>query len=184
MRIGVDIDGVVADTFPLLLRELNSYFGRQIQAADFTHYDIRKVYGISEQEFREFIRSKELYLMEDSLPMAGVVHYLNLLAARHKIFLITARREEFRDPTKKWLSSHGICYEELFLLGSPAKGETCGALGLHAFVEDNPYNARQLTGCGIPILLLDRPYNQGPMPVAVIRVGSWADIYHQIRQLA
>ena len=181
VRIGVDIDGVVADTFPLILRELNQYFGKQIRSEEFKDYDVRKVYGIDEGQFKEFIRNREQLLIKEPWPVEGAAEHLKLMALRNKIYLITARREQLRGATESWLKSWGLCYEGLVLVGSHAKGDTCAALGLHIFVEDNPQNARQLAKCGIPVLLLDQPYNRGPMPPTVIRVYSWADVYQYIQ---
>jgi uncharacterized HAD superfamily protein len=180
MNIGVDIDGVIADTFPLLVRELNAYFGASFSFPDIFDYNIFKVYGLSEQEVLSFLGERERVLVEEPPVKEGAVPYLRRLSKRHAIYLVSARYERYRSETEKWLLRHGVPYRDLVLLGTPDKREACARLTVDLFVEDSLKNAGQLSSCGIPVLLLDAPYNRGELPPLVRRCFSWEEIFRLI----
>lgn len=182
MRIGVDIDGVIADTFPLLVRELNAYFKASFSLQDIFDYNIFKVYGLSETEVFLFLSERERALMEDPAVKEGAVAHLALLSPKHEIYLVSARYEKYRPETERWLQKHGVPYRELILLGSHDKRGICTMLAVDLFIEDSLKNARQLSSCGIPVLLLDAPYNRGELPPLVRRCSSWEEIFRLIEK--
>jgi uncharacterized HAD superfamily protein len=52
LRIGLDIDGVVADSFPCILRKMNEFFGKDL--ATIVNYNMAELYvlmGNNEQIF-------------------------------------------------------------------------------------------------------------------------------------
>lgn len=183
MRIGVDIDGVIADTFPLLVQELNAYFAVRFELKHVYDYDIYNVYGITPEEVDQFNRDKGNILIEDPLPLEGAIYYLNLLSKEHIISLVSARSDRYYKQTEKWLQQYSISYDHLLLLGQHDKREICTRLAVDLFIEDSLKNALQLSGCGIPVILLDAPYNQGCLPEGVVRRYNWEEIYRTVQDL-
>ncbi len=182
MRIGVDIDGVIADTFVLLVRELNNYFQADLALQDINDYNIFKVYGLSDADMFKFLREKEEALMEGPALKDGAAQCLSMLAQKHAIFLVSARNEKYRPQTEKWLRKHAIPYHGLILLGSHDKREACSRISVDLFIEDSLKNAHQISSCGVPVLLLDAPYNQGQLPPLVRRCSSWEEIFEVIER--
>jgi len=182
MRIGVDIDGVIADTFPLLVRELNEYFKTDLALQDINDYNIFKVYGLTEAEMLKFLKDKEPALMEGPALKNGAAEYLRALSQKHTIYLVSARYEKYRPQTEKWLQKHAIPYHVLILLGTHDKREVCNRMAVDVFIEDSLKNVHQLSSCGIPVLLFDAPYNQGELPPLVRRCSSWEEIFALIEQ--
>lgn len=182
MRIGVDIDGVVADTFPLLVRELNAYFQVNLALQDIYDYNIFKVYGLNEGEMLAFLHDREQALMEGPALKDGAGEYLGILSQKHNIYLVSARYEKYRSQTEKWLQKHAIPYHDLILLGSHDKREVCRQISVAVFIEDSLKNAHQLSSCGVPVLLFDAPYNQGKLPSLVRRCSSWEEIFQVLEQ--
>jgi len=176
MRLGVDIDGVVADTFPLLVGELNKFFQVDLALRDVNDYNIFKVYGLNEAEILQFLGAKEKTIMEGPAVKDGAVECLRVLDQKHTIYLVSARYEKYRPQTEEWLRKHAVPYHGLVLLGSHDKREVCRRMAVDLFIEDSLKNAHQLSACGIPVLLFDAPYNQGELPSLVRRCHSWEEI--------
>ncbi len=176
MRIGIDIDGVIANTFPLVVQELNKFFNKNLSYDDIVSYDIAKVYNIKKEQLIEFVQLKEQTLVDSSLPVPLAVECINNLHNKAFVALISARTEKSRDHTKNWLQRHGIYWDKLILLGNPDKADTCVKLELDFFIEDNLNNALQVSARGISVLLFDAPYNRAPLPDPVQRVHSWPQI--------
>ncbi len=183
MRIGIDIDGVIADTLPLLVDELNAYFKTNIQYEKVTSYDICKVYNIDRQQLQSFIKKKEKILIEKPQPIEGAIEHIKMLKHISDLFIISARVGKFYRQTVSWLKKYGIDWDGLVLLGSHDKAETCVRMQLNVFIEDSLYNAQQISARGIPVLLLDAPYNRGSLPSLVYRTCSWRETYHAVQQI-
>jgi len=47
-------------------------------------------------------------------------------------------------------------------------------------VEDTLEVARELSAAGIPVILMDAPYNRGNLPELICRKHSWFEIYQTL----
>lgn len=182
MRIGIDIDGVIADTFPFLIDELNNYFQANLNLEDINDYNIFKVYGLSDIEALKFIHEKEQDLIERPPLKDNAAKYLNILSQEHTIYIVSARHEKYRSQTENWFQKHNIPFHVLTLLGSHDKREVCNQMSIEIFIEDNLKNIHQINSCGIPALLFDAPYNQGKLPFLTRRCYSWEEIFQVLKQ--
>jgi len=180
LRIGVDIDGVLADSLPLWTRELNNFFGKNKTVEGIHLYDICQTYGITQEELDEFIKIKGRYLMTAPPPVKGATQFLPRLKEQHEIFIITARNKRYEGETVSWLRKYGIPYDELVLLGSHDKREACLCNGVQLMIEDTLEVTLKVITAGVPVLLLDAPYNRGALPSLAVRVRSWEEIYRAI----
>ncbi len=180
MKIGVDIDGVLANSLPLWVAELNNFFNKSKQLEEIHLFDIRKTYGISQRDLNLFLERRGRYLMKSPEPMTGAAYNLGRIKQHHEICIITARNKSYREETQGWLKKHGLPYDELLLLGSHDKKESCLTRNLKVLVEDTLEIGVEVSSAGIPVLLLDAPYNQGALPKLVYRKRSWDEIYRTI----
>lgn len=180
MKVGVDIDGVVADVMPLWLKTLENAFQRKMPSKAGMHFNEAEVYGLTYEQLEQFYRNNESLFVRESLPMKGAVEHLARLMTEHQVYLVSARFKSQLENTINWLVQHDVPYTELILLGSIDKRQTCVDFNLEIFVEDSLANACQLAVHGIPVLLLDAPYNQGELPAGVTRCFNWAEIYELI----
>lgn len=177
MRIGVDIDGVIADTFPLLIREMNDYFRTNIKFKDIDDYNIFKIYGITKIDMYRFVREREEILISQPAVKDNADKYLKLLNKKHTICIISARKEKYLLQTRIWLQKHHIPFENLLLIGQHDKRETSKRMNIALLLEDNLKNACQVSACGIPVILLDAPYNKGQLTPLIRRSQSWQEVY-------
>jgi len=184
MRIGIDIDGVVADTFHLLVNELNIFFSRDIQPRNVTSYDLREVYGIDAKQLEKFATASKIKLTDAPEPVPGALKCIDRLKNNDKVFFISARPQSLYTRTEAWLKKHKLDWDLLILLGRHDKADTCVKLQLDVLVEDNLQNALQVSDRDITVLLLDAPYNQGPLPSLVQRCRTWEEICTHIHVMS
>ncbi len=174
--LGIDIDGVIANTQPLIISELNAYFDKTYTVNDFYHMTPEEAYNIDRPQLYDFIAERELRLIKAAGPVQGSVEAIHKLKERCRITIISARTTEFYPNTVDWLRKHGIKHDQLILLGEHDKRKTCLEECVQLFIEDSLKNAEQVSSCGIPIYLFNATYNQGEIPDLVRRVDSWPQI--------
>lgn len=180
MRVGVDIDGVLADSLSLWVKELNHYFKQDKSLQQIQLQDVLQIYGITGEEMREFLYKRGRYLMTSPEPIPGASYYLNQLKKSHEIFIVSARDKKFGSETREWLYKNNLPYNEILLLGSHDKKEACLTNDLNVLIEDTLRICIEVSAAGVPVLLMDAPYNQGSLPRLVYRTHSWQEIYRTI----
>ncbi|MFZ5646491.1 MAG: 5' nucleotidase, NT5C type [Bacillota bacterium] len=179
-RIGVDIDGVIADSQPVIINKLNQHFGSNYTLKDFVNFDPVKMFGMDRRDLDLFIMQKEQEIIEEAVPVPGAVDTLKDLSAGNKIIIVSARTPVYLDYTLAWLDRYNIPRDKLILLGQHDKRQSCLDLCVDIFIEDNKKNAEQISSCGIPVLLMDATYNQGKLPDNITRVYNWNEIREYI----
>jgi len=179
-RIGIDIDGVIADSQTVIIRKLNQHFGKNYNLADFVNLRPVKMFGLNRKQLDKFIMTKELEIIQETVPIPGAVETLIRLIENHELHLVTARSPLYSGQTEAWLKKYGIPYSRIRLLGQHDKRGACLELGVDLFIEDNKKNALQIISCGIPVLLMNATYNQGTLPGMVTRVFNWDEIKQYI----
>jgi uncharacterized HAD superfamily protein len=180
MRIGVDLDGILGDTTSFALLELNKHFGKSFILEDVQDYDLGILYNICQAEMTAFFAERET-LIRDALPLVpGAREALDLLCKEHEIHIITARTENMRDLTRDWLHQHGLPYHSLVMVGCHDKRAACKAKKIALIIEDSMENAKMISAEGIPVYLLDAPYNRGYLPPLVTRMKTWQEVYEAI----
>lgn len=180
MRVGVDIDGVLADSLPLWVKELNNYFRQNKSLQEIQLQDICRTYEITAKELQGFLHGRGRFLMTSPPPFAGASYYLNQLKKDHSVFIVSARDERYGKETRDWLYKNNLPYDEILLLGSHDKREACLKKDLNVMIEDTLKISVEVSTVGVPVLLMDAPYNQGALPETVYRTHSWQEIYRAI----
>ncbi len=175
-KIGVDIDGVIADSQPVIIEKLNQLFEKNYSLKDFMDFNPQKMFGIDRKQLDEVIMQKELEIIEEAVPLPGSVEILSNIFNTCQIQIVSARTTAYIGQTRDWLDKYKIPYHGLQLLGQHDKRSCCQDLCVDLFIEDSKKNADQISSCGIPVLLMDATYNQGLLPQMVTRVYNWNEI--------
>ncbi|AFM39607.1 hypothetical protein Desaci_0541 [Desulfosporosinus acidiphilus SJ4] len=184
MRIGVDIDGVVSDSYPYWMQELNRFFGKDIKII--TDYDIHKVFDVPRSDMNDFFvgNSERLLYMPNIVPGAkeGIE---TLVKEGHEIIYVTARTSEEKDVTVRWLAKSEIPHEHVLFSGFNSKVNLVKEWDIDVFIEDYHVNAEEIAAIGVPVFLLTTSYNQNceVLPKGIKRCRNWEDIVEGIRQL-
>lgn len=178
MKLGFDIDGVVANTPLAMVTYINKKFNLNFTEKVFKHHDIYSNIYVEDPEENEKIASamlQEVILNADRMldveAYKEAVIAIRKLSRQHSIHFITSRPESQHRVTIAWMHMHRIPFTTVHSLGSDApgggkvgKGKTGRFLNLDFFIDDDPnnladfyrYKKRWRKG----IALLTRPWNK------------------------
>ncbi|KLU59901.1 5' nucleotidase, deoxy (pyrimidine), cytosolic type C protein (NT5C) [Peptococcaceae bacterium CEB3] len=183
MRIGVDIDGVVSDSYPAWLQELNRHYGKNITVLE--DYEMHLVFDVPWDDMNDFFVENVDRLLSMPRPVPGAKEGIERLRREgHEVIFVTARRPEEEKVTLKWLEKYEIPHETVLFSGFKSKVDLVKQWKLEAFVEDHLANALGISAFGVPVFLLATTYNRGKLPAGVTRCATWAEIVALLRHLA
>ncbi len=183
MRIGVDIDDVIVETLPAYVRAFEVRFGRQVPLAQATwelfelHPDIPSAERLA---FFDELRGSRFMFTRPPHPDAPPA-VRALREAGHTLIVVSGRPLSHLADTEDMLRAIGIrdCFAEIVHRDGqtiPAyKGRVARDRRLDVLVEDEFPAACAVAEAGVPVLLMDRPWNRGPLPPRMVRVTSWAE---------
>lgn len=188
INIGVDIDGVINDLmlFNLTCGTKFSYLSKTSINIKLSQYDSKDLFNWSEQDDMNFwsIYYKEL-LLKSTFVRPFVAEVLSFLKSKHKIFIITARKNEdlpktekrsMEQITQKYLENNNISYDKLILTANPKYKEIIKN-SIDIMIEDNPQNIYEIiTNTDAKVFCFNAPYNACCQASNIIRVFTWYDI--------
>lgn len=183
MRIGVDIDGVISDSYPLWLAELNQHYGKNIPCVD--DYNMHLSFDVSPEDMNDFFETnvERLLIMPEAI--SGAKEGIESLHQEgHEIIYVTARTIDQEELTARWFKERGIYYNQGLYTGFGSKLEAVKEWGIEVFIEDYQENAKLIAEYGVPVFLLDATYNQEKLPQGITRCHSWEDIIAGIRKIS
>jgi len=182
VRIGVDIDGVVSDSYPAWLQELNQHYGKNITVIN--DYNMHLVFDVPWEDMNNFFIDNVERLFMMAQPVCGALEGIQaLLKEGHEVIYITARTPEEEEVTVRWLTMHGIPHEQVLFTGLKSKVDLVKQWGIEAFIEDYEVNAKMIAETGVPVFLLDTSYNQVDLSTGVTRCQSWNEVLEEIQRL-
>lgn len=189
MRIGIDIDNVIADTLPVLKKYCKRYndtvIKRNLQmhengGASYTLYDW------TEKENTDFC----LKYLEEVVLQAKIKDKANEIIKKLKdegneINIISARAVPiFKTPyetTEKYLKENGIVYDKL-LVGKVEKKPFCIEHNLDVLIEDEPRYINQMAEF-MKVIVMDALHNKECEGKNIIRVYNWEEVYRAIKEI-
>lgn len=181
LRIGIDVDDVLAESLPGYLEAFRRRFGHDVRIEEaaweiFRRYpeiSATQMWGFfSELEASDFLATRPVY------PEAARA-MRTLAAGGHRLFVVTGRLSQHREHTRRLLLQAGLL--ELFEQvvhrdGEPSaeyKPRIVRELKLDLLIEDELHVALAAAGVPIPVLLFDRPWNQADLRPGITRVTGW-----------
>jgi len=192
IKIGVDMDDVLIEFNQEVYAYINKKLGTQHDPSQQVVYHIREAFGINREDeydlVTEFYNSLDHF---ETLPVLGAIDAISHLK-KYTLILISARPLHATDISVKWLEkhfpsifSHVILTDEYQRNGAPrkGKGELAKELRLNAFIEDSLAQAIDISQAGVPVVLLDKRWNQGELPENIYRVNTWEEAKDRIQQL-
>lgn len=195
--IGFDIDGVVADIFPLIAHFMREKYSVIIAPNMQTNFNFEDTTGLSRREIDICVSSAIMNYMSYK-PYHGAIQFLKKynslripnvksekgLIKRKELIFITARdnRDEIAKATYKWLHMylHPEPFTVRFVPGNNGKEkfEACMELGVDLFIEDRAKTAVHLACSGISTILMNRPWNVHVPDDTwnLVRFNDWEEI--------
>lgn len=169
LRIGVDLDGVVAN-FVDGFREWCRANGHTHEMPPPDRYNIWEVWGLTRQEWDDsFARACHDGLFYTLTPYDDAVESIRKLKQDgHFIHIITYRvRPDVQLDTINWLTKHHVPYDALSFSKEKA------GFPLDVMLEDTAANVQPVENAGVPCYLIDRPWNRSYIHPR--RVSSWKE---------
>ena len=159
----------------------NRVYGSSHEHHHFTTWHFSEILGCSREEATR--RGIEFYHSPDHQKLElvdGAREALRFLALHYELVAITARELSRSARMLELIDQHlfGLFASVHFLGHTKCKGEFCTEIGGVAFmVDDGLHNAEAVGGNGMPVYLMDRPWNQTEvLPPNTIRVHHWDDV--------
>lgn len=196
--VGFDLDGVVADSIRLLLRDLQDRMGFNIDYSDLREYPLHhnlpvenphehssRLDGIFDEIW--ISRSREIGLIDERIPemirnfMEHCQVHITTGAAKGSVLAFA--------PIVSMLSRHGIRYHDIHHVGSHVEKSKLQMIDI--FVEDDPRFAVLMEEARRPMLLLAQPWNAALRESIKLRGGSeyitpvddWSEVERELMKL-
>ena len=191
-RIGIDFDDVLMEFNMFFCLYNNMLYGTNKTKQDITTYDLGKVWNCSQEEaMRRVMNFFQSSYHANAQPLPYSREVVARLVKHHDLVIITSRPEGVRAETVAWLETHfkGL-FSEVCFTGSftnqpgikKTKAEACKELNIDMCIEDAPEHALNMAGQGIPVLMIDAPWNTDVSGPNITRVSGWMEI-EQVLQL-
>lgn len=202
MRIGIDLDDVVAECAVPYLKAFAERFRLELPGEDLgwdTLARIEEVSGEDKDRFRIALYDGKFF--SELVPYEDCPAVVERIAeAGHEIYFITARAERRRVVTETWLREKGLLQHAKAVHLKPHgdfdptvppgrydatssaqyKVRLATELELDAFCEDDVLIARSLAEAGIRVYLFDHTWNRELRHPNITRVGNWADLGREV----
>lgn len=187
MNIGIDIDNTITEVQEELNKAAYDYaikLGKNIENADNPLEDIKnngdtykKKFQFSYDELKYFLKNIQEEITNKAKPRDNAVEVINRLKQDgHKIFIITARDNEFHDDpyllSKNWLDKNNIEYDHI-IVNAREKGIVCKNENIDLFIDDQLNNCVDVEKEGIQTIRIsddDKKYTN------IIPLKDWKEI--------
>ena len=195
VRVAVDLDSVLAQTVPAMLRVYNATYQTSYTKTDITDYSAGNVLPELQRLGKSKGKSMFFRLLDKAWedwqsiePEPGAIEAVRRMKdAGLQIDIVTGRSTTPRDILELWLRQHGIPYDNLIVAeAKPGEerrtSELKTDLPYDIFVVDNPFMAKAIAGQPDKFLLLfDQPWNVGIVESEnVVRVHGWPDAVSKV----
>ena len=186
LPIYVDLDDVLCETARGFLGLLASRFDRRVAFEEIHDFDLAVSFDLSPEELERFFDlAHRAERLEALAPIAGAIETVRgWVAGGHEVAVVTGRPPSSAQASRRWLARHRVPHRELVFVDKYGRpGGAAGVLPLDAVgpevyrlaVEDSLATARTLAARGLPVLLLDRPWNRGACDGAT-RCADWRQV--------
>jgi uncharacterized HAD superfamily protein len=186
MKIGVDMDGVIANLTPHLIDFHNHTYNTAYNITHHSIYDLTKIWQCSSKEV-----IKRVHKFYDSVFFHKFYRYQNqkgisYLSKNHSLILITSRPHFVENHSKAWLDKHfpnqfsKIVHTNQITQShekKKKKSDICKEEKVGVMIEDALEYALDCAVNGIKVLLVDSPWNQkNNLHPKIKRVFNWKEI--------
>jgi uncharacterized HAD superfamily protein len=186
LKIGLDFDGVIADTTALKIEQAKKIYNVEIPAHLFKEQIVVEQGIMTREQYRALMGvvcgTPEVGLRMAEVP--GAVEKIKLFAdAGHDLTVITAREGSELEVAQEWCKQRGLTLK--FISTGYGKEKTEPARGLDVYLDDGPGHCEQLAAVVPHVFLLTWNYNKDvSVPSAVTRVTSWQEFAQALEHLS
>lgn len=188
LKIGLDFDGVIADSAPLKPLTAKRMFGIDIPSESFNRKYLVEAGYITTGQYDELQMAvfHDWDVGQHMEPVAGAIEYIQLLLREeYLVQVISNRSGKSVLVAKRWMAKHGIDLEIVGVGYGVSKSPAACNLGLDVFIDDDFEKLRLLQGIVPNLFLLHWERSREVVLNQVAsRVFSWTEFYLMIQELA
>ena len=185
MKIGIDIDDTMADTYEYLIPYIAEFF--EVDIKYLKNNNISYCTLPKDMKKRELEFAKKYYdkVIPNTPFKPKVAEYIGKIKELgHEIIVITARdKTHYTDEYKttiEELNNNNIKYDKLVC--NFDKKTVCQNEKIDVFIDDSIVNCNKVKELGIKVILFNSTSNINEIS-NLDRVGNWKDIYTKIKEL-
>ena len=192
MKIGIDLDNVIANFDDVLLDEYIKH-DKELRNTGIVNEKAncicKDMFDWTEEEEKSFYYSNIERIANKLEPIKDAPKYIKKLKEdENEIYIFSGRNNgEYTKPyedTKNWLNKYNIPYDHLILTNSNQKhekAEECLKNNVNILIDDSPKTCIEAINRGIKVYTMNTRFNQKEQ--GLDRVSCWKEIYEKISQL-
>ena len=193
MRIGIDIDDTIADSYEVTFAYAQKYtveiLKKIAKIHDLpnikNHHYISEIHVWSKEEEMHFWYKYYPTIVKEIKPFTLAVPTIKKLKEEgNEIIIITARWQEpncdVAGATIEWLKKYDIPYDDISF---DVEDKATVALDkkIDCFIDDSFENCKSVADVGIKTYIMNSRMNKGLDDEKITRVYSWPDFYNKIK---
>ena len=191
VNIGIDIDDTLTDIRDKLRESALEYAKKLGKSINLEYIEdknngnvYQQKYGFTYEELKYFLKNIQEEITKEAKPRKYVVEIIKKLRTEgHKIYIITARDDEFHDDpyllSKNWLDKNNIKYDKL-IVNAREKGTVCKNENIDLFIDDQLNNCLDVVKEGIKVIRIS---NENCNNNNIVDLNNWTKIYEYIGEL-
>ena len=186
MKIGIDLDEVLADFLSAFIRFHNEKHGTSFFREQFRSYHVHHIWGgTPDRTIREIYEFYTTKYFDDIKPIPGSLENIDRLCKDHDLMVITSRQNDISQKTLDWINRFfGNKFSGVFFTNENSlhgecenKSDICRNSSVDFMVEDYMDYAEECARSVKKVFLLDSPWNRTEnLPQNISRVYSWNEI--------
>jgi len=190
MKIGIDLDEVLADFLPALIEYHDANYGTSLVREQFQSYRFWETWGGTREEaIQKVYDFHKTSYFKNMKAVLGSQEAVGILKRNNDLVVVTSRQDDVAEATRGWIAQHfPNVFSEVYFANhysqngsSITKKQICDSVGVDVLIEDSPEYALECLNPNRKILLLDCPWNRSSeLPQGIYRVNSWKDIIDSI----
>lgn len=182
-RIALDFDDTLMPTREAIIDLLNAMHGTNVDAAECREFFLQKQWNLAREQFLDFFAANQEQIHVRP-PFEGVKETLAAWGRVADLYVITGRPEAWKGSAERWLAREKIAVEGVWYTEQNRnKADWVKARGMRFIVEDRVDFSMQVADAGVPVILLDRPYNREIVHPIIYRVADWRAAREKVAQM-
>jgi len=181
MRIGVDIDGVIGDQVPHLLRRVKQKCNIEMKKSDIKLWDQPMGHTNFEKEMEEAVLDRTFVL---TMPLIrGSREGLERIASYNRVIIVTSRPPEADEDTIEWLNRKRLGFDEF--INTHREGKLRAPIDV--LIDDRLENVRDFALTKRLAIMLSQPWNKDRRIIAdlikqgaVVCAANWKDVVQAV----
>lgn len=186
MKIGIDIDDTIMDTFDYLMPYIAEYFNANVEDLknnNISYSNLPEKWKVKEIDFCK--KYYDTVVPDTPIKPTAVEYIKKIKELGHTILVITARDNRLYTnaytTTAEQLSKNGVVYDKLICTFD--KAQVCKEEKISLFIDDSITNCKKVQDMGIPVLLFNSKSNIHTK-IDLERVDCWKEIFERVKGIS